>query len=208
MIEAERRGMPFLLHRDGDDEMRLSPLDGGGALTIGRSPDADISLAWDASVSTVHAEIAPMGSHWLIVDEGLSRNGTFINGERLSGRHRLRHGDVVRAGRTSIAYHDAEAAPDSGTIALSTDGGVPAITEAQRRVLSALCRPYRDNSRFATPATNQQIADELFLSVEAVKTHLRELYRRFALESLPQSQKRARLAERALHFGLAGPRDA
>ena len=34
------------------------------------------------------------------------------------------------------------------------------LTPAQRRVLVALCRPFKD-STYATPATNQQIADEL-----------------------------------------------
>jgi hypothetical protein len=45
-------------------------------------------------------------------------------------------------------------------------------------VLVALCRPYRDGDRFATPATNQQIGAEVFLGVDAVKTHLRVLFRK------------------------------
>ena len=74
------------------------------------------------------------------------------------------------------------------------------LTDTQRRVLVALCRPYRDGD-FATPATNQQIAEELFLSVDAVKMHLRTLFGKFALGDLPQNQKRARLAETALQSG-------
>ena len=74
------------------------------------------------------------------------------------------------------------------------------LTDTQRSVLVALCRPYRDND-FATPATNQEIAGELFLSVDAVKMHLRTLFGKFALGDLPQNQKRARLAETALQSG-------
>jgi hypothetical protein len=37
--------------------------------------------------------------------------------------------------------------------------------ETQWRVLIALCRPFNAGGSFATPATNQQIAGELFLSV-------------------------------------------
>ena len=55
----------------------------------------------------IHAEVVRLGRRWLIVDEGISRNGTFVNEKRLSGRWRLRHGDAVRVGRTTLAFHDA-----------------------------------------------------------------------------------------------------
>jgi len=35
-----------------------------------------------------------------------------------------------------------------------------------------------------------------------VKTHLRVLFHKFGIEELPQNQKRARLAEMALEFGI------
>ena len=35
------------------------------------------------------------------------------------------------------------------------------VSPAQRRVLVALCRPFKEGAAFATPATNQQIAAEL-----------------------------------------------
>src|SRR4029078_12651835 len=56
-------------------------------------------------------------------------------------------------------------------------------------------------------ATNQDIASELFLSVEAVKTHLRALFAKFGVEDLPQNQQRARLIERASQTGLVSERD-
>jgi DNA-binding NarL/FixJ family response regulator len=69
-------------------------------------------------------------------------------------------------------------------------------------VLTALCRPYAEGRPYATPASNQQIAEELVLSLDAVKTHLRGLFGKFGIEDLPQNQKRARMAELALEFGL------
>jgi DNA-binding NarL/FixJ family response regulator len=74
-------------------------------------------------------------------------------------------------------------------------------------VLVALCRPFKEGAAFATPATNQQIADELTLSVDAVKTHLRALFEKFGVESLPQNQKRVALVERALQSGLVSERE-
>ena len=68
-------------------------------------------------------------------------------------------------------------------------------------MLVALCRPYRDGGTYALPATNRQIAGEVFLSVDAVKGHLRALFGRFGVEDLPQNEKRLRLVERALETG-------
>jgi DNA-binding NarL/FixJ family response regulator len=74
-------------------------------------------------------------------------------------------------------------------------------------VLVALCRPFRDGAAFATPATNQQIAGELHLSVDAVKSHLRALFEKFGVTDLPQNAKRVALVERALQSGLISERD-
>lgn len=75
------------------------------------------------------------------------------------------------------------------------------LTDTQLGILAALCRPIASGNHFATPATNQDIADEVFLSVDAVKGHLRTLYRKFGIEDLPHNQKRARLVELAIEGG-------
>jgi class 3 adenylate cyclase len=109
VVELRRRGVPFLLYRDGSSAQHACLLEGDRPLTIGRAGEVDVCLAWDPSVSLVHAEAVRRGAHWLIGDEGVSRNGTFVNGERLNGRRRLRHGDVIRIGRTELAFNDATA---------------------------------------------------------------------------------------------------
>ncbi|NKY50239.1 FHA domain-containing protein [Nocardia vermiculata] len=177
-------------------------------ITIGRSPQADLALAWDAEVSRLHAAIEYLGAHWTIVDDGLSRNGTFVNGERLAGRRRLEAGDRIRVGTSMLSFHDYTGTVDDAT--RTSLGSLPSsrsLTETQRAVLTALCRPYRGNAEFATPASNQQIADELFLSVDAIKTHLRALFSKFGVGALPQNQKRVRLAALALQTGVISHRD-
>ncbi|MFJ9743962.1 response regulator transcription factor, partial [Streptomyces sp. NPDC101166] len=92
----------------------------------------------------------------------------------------------------------------------TSTGGLPtlrSLTETQRSVLIALCRPLRGNDGFASPASNQQIAAELFLSVDAIKTHLRALFAKFGVEDLPQNQKRVRLANLAMQSGVVSERD-
>jgi hypothetical protein len=76
----------------------------------------------------------------------------------------------------------------------------------QRKVLIALCRPIAESSS-TTPATNPQIAAEVFLSVDAVKAHLRILFERFGLSDLPQNEKRGRLVSTVLSSGVFAPRD-
>jgi DNA-binding NarL/FixJ family response regulator len=60
---------------------------------------------------------------------------------------------------------------------------------------------------FHAPASNEQIAKEVFLTIDAVKMQLRTMFNRFGLDQLPQNQKRAGLAEVALRDGLVTRRD-
>jgi hypothetical protein len=203
VIEAERAGHPFVVYRDGGGDQRILVLgEDRTRVHVGRGLANDVALEWDSEVSRLHAELERAGADWTVSDDGLSRNGTWVNGERIAGRRRLRDGDVVRFGRTAATYrHPATGMVDETEVA----GDLPdraSLSPAQHRVLVALCRPFKDASGLVSPATNQQIADELFLSVEAVKTHLRTLFGKFGIEDLPQNQKRIRLVELALRSGV------
>jgi pSer/pThr/pTyr-binding forkhead associated (FHA) protein len=202
-LDAERRGLPFLLYRDEAGAQRIRPLTPDIArLTIGRTLENDIALTWDPHVSRVHAELSRAGGGWILDDDGLSRNGTWVNGDKLLHRRLLSEGDVMRVGATHLRFR-APSRSEMGTTAIDpTTPPEATVSPAQRRVLVALCRPLADGTPGATPATNQGIADELFLSVDAVKTHLRALFTKFGVEDLGQNQKRAALAGRALVSGV------
>jgi hypothetical protein len=92
-------------------------------------------------------------------------------------------------GQTSIAYRRPEAEDSMPTQIAGQRLTLGDLPPTQRQVLVALARPYK-HDEFAVPATNQDIADELHLSVDAVKSHLRTLFQRFGIEHLPQNQKR------------------
>src|SRR5947207_2491656 len=86
-VIAERRGLPFLLYRDGAGEQVVVELAGDRErLTIGRRATSDVPLPWDGEVSRVHAELMCIGGDWIVYDEGVSHNGTFVNGEKVHGR--------------------------------------------------------------------------------------------------------------------------
>jgi two-component system, cell cycle response regulator len=76
-------------------------------VVIGRDDTVDIPLL-DDRISRKHARLVVEGDTSWIEDLG-SRNGTFVNGERISGRHSLRDGDKIQLGARSIvrfSLHD------------------------------------------------------------------------------------------------------
>jgi hypothetical protein len=205
LIHAARRGAPFLFLRGEAAEQQLVDLQ-GDRLVLGRAAGSDLEISWDPRVSGVHAYLERRGQRWVIEDDGLSRNGTFVNGERLRGQRTLRDGDVIQVGDTVIGFRHPEPEPVLATISVPTVAP-PEVSDAQRRVLVALCRPLTREEELAAPATNEQIARELVLSLSAVKGHLRVLFNRFGLEEAPQNQKRLLLAERALAASIVRPAD-
>jgi FHA domain len=205
LVLAERRRLPFLFLRADGGQLLVIAL-AGERLVLGRAPESDLEIAWDPRVSGIHAYLERRGGCWVLEDDGLSRNGTFVGGERLDGQRILRDGDVVLVGATKLGYRDPGPRDVVATIVSSSSREVPPVSEAQRRVLVELCRPMASEGR-AMPATNQEIAERLTLSLPAIKSHLRVLFERFSLEDLPQNQKRIELAERALEGGIVRASD-
>jgi predicted component of type VI protein secretion system len=208
-IEAERAGAPFLVYRDGEGgQVILAIAAGTTELWVGRGYSADVRLGWDEEVSGLHAQVEVVRDECTLVDDGLSRNGSFVNEERVQGRRRLRDGDTLRFGRTAVLFRrPSESTGLEETVLAAESSAAASISPAQRKVLVALCRPYKGGANFATPATNQEIGAELHLSVDAVKTHMRALFERLGVGDLPQNQKRVALVERALQSGVVSRRD-
>ena len=197
-LAAERATTPFIELRDGEGMQQLVPLPAGG-LTIGRTPASGLALTWDAQVSRSHASIEAIDGVWTVLDDGRSTNGTFVNEERVQGRRTLHHLDVIRTGATRLRFHDPAASADVKLTEVAGEAVAPALTAAQRRVLVALCR-YADG-----PATNEEIAQELTVSVDTVKSHMRALFDAFNLGAAPPYRKRFELVRLAVDAGLVPP---
>ena len=200
-IAVERDGRAFLMLRDGEDRQRLVVLE-DARVVVGRDADSDVALEWDPKVSSLHARLEREGRYWTLHDDGLSRNGSFVEGERVEGQRVLRDGDELRFGDTLVTFRDPVRRPSAPTVPAGKEDLAPPVSPGQKRVLVALCRPYRDRPTFARPASNQEIADELVVTVEAVKSQLRSLFAKFDLDQLPPHEKRVRLVEHALQSGL------
>ncbi len=198
---VDRLGAPHLLLRDGGGELVLHALD-RSPVRIGRAPESDLIVDWDPEVSRAHVRFEDVGGRWSVVDDGLSRNGTWIADARVTGRRMLTGGEVIRIGRTALVFR----APRDGaseTIVSTDTASAIALTPGEMRVLVALCHPcLADPGAPLAPASNQEIADALVLSIPGIKTHLRSLFAKFDVDDLPQNRKRSELARRAIATGV------
>jgi pSer/pThr/pTyr-binding forkhead associated (FHA) protein len=204
-IEASRGTDPFILLRHPDRGQVIVSLTARERLSIGRRGECDLALEWDGRVSRLHAELLLVGGEWVVADDGLSANGTWVDETRLSGRRRLRDGDLIRVGETVLAFC-SPAEGSASTINVDAAGLGIRVTPAQRRVLVALCRPYLLTGGLTAPS-NAELAAELFLSVDSIKTHMKALFEAFGLDGSSSRVKRAELVERAVRRGDVAMRD-
>lgn len=158
--------------------------------SLGRAHDNDLSYPEDASLSRRHLLFELDEAHWWVRDLG-SKNGTLLNGARVSGRARLKPGDRLTAGQISITLvgaggesedprvvfvPGAGAAPNEATVMTSLEGllsgeataplGRPTSGGAHERQLRVLIRAGGELAQ-------QRPLEELFqrilaLSIEAV----------------------------------------
>jgi FHA domain-containing protein len=169
----------------------------GERFTIGRNEGNDLVISIDRTVSGAHAVLERFPFGWSIRDVG-SRNGTFVNGERLVGERALHPGDEIRLGRARVTFKSDQPADRHHSV---TEAGKPApeLTRREREVLMALCRPLLSGSLFTAPATIRDVAAQLFVTEAAVKQHLLRLYDKF--EIYEGSDRRVRLANEAVIRG-------
>ncbi len=95
--KTDRKGARLRIVDPPDHRGETYPL--GDELTVGRGGGCGIVLTADEFVSTVHARVFRRGEDLLVEDLG-SRNGTFVNGERVAAPTRVRRGDRVQFGQT------------------------------------------------------------------------------------------------------------
>src|SRR3954464_2652123 len=204
---AVERGVPFVVFRDGDGRQHIHALDAGGAVTVGRRNEADISLPWDPEASRLHAELSFRGGEWTICDDGWSQNGTWGNGLRLAGRRRLADGDLVQIGRTVLGYHQPGVQGPGPTMVQGELSATPRFSDQQQRILRALCKPLFGDGHGFNPASDLEVADATGIDVAVVTQELDLLASLFGLEDMPRPERRAEVALLAVRTGLVAPAD-
>lgn len=187
---------PFIRIEDNGSVVPLRP----DVTTVGRGKGVDIRLD-DPSVSGFHAEIVRRGPYVYVVDMGLSRNGTRVNGRPIA-RRVLEDGDVISFGsaRGRLGGIPREEVDPEVELRRAV---APELTRREVDVLTALCRPALSDEAFVAPATARDIATELVVTEAAVKQHLLRLYQKFRVPE--GANRRTRLANEVIAMGLVRP---
>lgn len=131
-----------------------------------------------------------------------SRNGTFVNGQKLVGERVLGPGDDVRIGSIRLVLRGGGHGDHTATEAPQPP---PELTRRERDVLVALCRPVLSGDVFREPASIRAVAAELVVSDAAVKQHLLNLYDKFAIYDA--ENRRLELANQAIRRGAVSLAD-
>jgi DNA-binding CsgD family transcriptional regulator len=168
-----------------------------GRLTLGTDPANDLSLAGDPTLSRLHAVLERYEAGWCVRDLD-SRNGTFVNGQRIWSERPLRPGDELRVGATRLVYRGDE--PGGGGAGTQASEPPPELTRREREVLLVLCRTVLGGEAFTEPASIREIAEALVVTEAAVKQHLAHLYDKFGIHGGGE-RRRVRLANEALRRG-------
>lgn len=170
----------------------LIPLD-GDRITLGSADSNDIALIADRRMSRLHAVFERYPAGWCIRDLS-SRNGTFVNGQRIWQENGLADGDEIRAGTSRFVLRSGRL--PAGPV---TEAGAPApeLTNRERDVLVQLCRPLLAGAMFTEPASSREIAAALVVTEAAVKQHLLRLYEKFGILG-DGVNRRVRLANEAM----------
>jgi FHA domain len=161
---------------------------------VGSSRESDLVVD-DPSVSRTHLLLEQLGGAWFIEDLG-SRNGTYLNGQRITRRRVVRPGDEIRLGVARVVLRGVVS---GGGPATSVVDEPPVLTRRERDVLVTLCQPLLAGDPFTEPASIREIAAALFVSDAAVKQHLANLFDKFAI--VEGDRRRLRLANAALSSG-------
>jgi pSer/pThr/pTyr-binding forkhead associated (FHA) protein len=129
-VETSASPCGWKLHRVGDGTgIPIAP-----TLNVGRATDCDLQLV-EGHVSRHHAQLtADRGAIWL--EDLRSANGTYVNGDRVSGAWRVFHGDEISF--DTLRYQLIGDAPDLTPI--RPPGQVPDQLEVSERLVGEPAR--------------------------------------------------------------------
>jgi predicted component of type VI protein secretion system len=124
-LEEKMAAQYQLVMHSGPTPGKIFPLE-GDVITIGREAGNGIVIN-DAEVSRKHTQFVFQGGKYIVTDLG-STNGTFVNGQRLTGQHILQPGEVISLGEQINLLFEAIVAIDPNATMMSP-GRSPVVSK-------------------------------------------------------------------------------
>lgn len=169
---------------------------------IGRHPSCEVILD-DPNVSRRHVLLTRVDDTWFAED--VSSSGTDLEREQrrpLRRRQALSHGDTLHLAFFALRFKDE--AQETLDVTVPVGGGSRIdLTPMEQKVLQCMCRPVVGG--VAPPASNREIAEEMVLTVDGVRSHIRSLYSKFGIVAGTSGQRRITLVQRALDQNFVVP---
>ena len=113
-----------LTMRSGPNPGTVFALD-GDQISIGRDSSNEIPVN-DAEISRRHSRLSFKGGKYVVEDLG-STNGTFVNGQRLTGPHVLKSGEVISLGEQIVFVYES----------VDSDPGATMVSPKKRKAVAS-----------------------------------------------------------------------
>jgi len=166
---AEPSPAPFLKFEEGDG--REIPLISGNVWKIGRGEQNAIVLIHD-QVSRNHAMIQQLDDGEFYLIDMDSRNGSFLNGQRLTAPAALRDGDRLSFGKSRLCFRNparAATGPSSGAPALGPDAGL--FQQATVSVLVVDIRGFAELRQQLEPEVLSKLLNTWYAEADRIMRH-------------------------------------
>jgi serine phosphatase RsbU (regulator of sigma subunit) len=126
----------------------------GGSLSLGRSNANELCYPEDIGLSRQHMVLECDGDEWTVRDLG-SKNGTFVNGIRVSDKRRLKPGDRIIASRVVLTYDPAQADANKTVFFDGLGASTPAHVTVATTLESLLKREGKDPKAVLGPGAQE-----------------------------------------------------
>ena len=141
-------------------------------LRFGRDPDASVVIRGDSArvVSVRHAELRFENGAWLLADLG-SKNGTYLNGKRVSAPTSVKQGDVIRLGESGPEYRVATIMAELEATLAEHPGVQQPPREAERRAYGVTLLMTTTGKRFEARGTRIRLGRGRECEIQPVETN-------------------------------------
>lgn len=136
-----------------------------GELVLGRLTTLDGALSADLGISRQHARVWRDEDGVFLVEDVGSANGTFVNGTRIDGSHRLRAGDTLQIGSCVFAVVPREPVDRSPETA-TEPAAAPIVAPSEAEEVSAPCADTTEPGELsASPVETERAAQSSRLAL-------------------------------------------